>query len=113
MNINITGLGLTSPNLQSLTEEKLEKLAARFPLIHSISINISKEHQMFCITATLGIKGGNKTFNTECNNAYTGICKLTKKMHSSLTKSKKLRKHKRQNTLHPNYELEEELKEAA
>lgn len=101
MDISITGLGLSSTNLEAFTKEKFERISKHFPSINKSKINVSKENKQFIVTAIVLERGKSATYKTEQPDAYSAVNKLTKKIHTAHTKTKKNHKNKRRNVLLP------------
>lgn len=101
MNISITGLGLTSENLNHFTKNKLKKLIERYSSINKTQISINKDQEGFLIQAIISDETGTRPYKTVHKDAYEGVNELTKKIHSYMVKKKKVQKNKRRNALLP------------
>lgn len=111
MDISITGLGLSSTNLENFTKEKFNKISQHFPSINKSKINVSKDNKQFTVTAILFERGKTATFKTDDPDAYSAVNKLTKKIHTAQEKIKKKQKNKRRNALLPDDVSDIELEE--
>ena len=111
MDISITGLRLSSTNLEAFTKEKFERISKHFPSINKSKINVTKENKQFIATVIVLERGKSTAYKTEHSDAYSAVNKLTKKIHTAHTKNKKNLKNKRRNALLPDNVSDSELEE--
>ncbi len=111
MEISITGLGLSSFNLEYFTKDKFNKISDHFPSIKQSTINVTKENKKFTVTAIISERGKSATYKTQDSDAYIAVIKLTKKIHTAHSKTKKVKKNKRRNALLPEDVSDSEVQE--